>query len=712
VRFCLLNPWPNGALSQACATIRLVAGQLGHAAIECHTTREILDARPEFVLAMQYDTPKLTPFPTYGLIHEPISEYLRDPVFLMNLLSYDGYFALSDNHRDFIRNLLVGAKREVSIGSYFCATGTSLPCDWRPNFAAARAAYVGLNWDRRNDVLFRELDALGCLDVYGPEANWLFLSRGDGGTYRGPLAFDERSVHDAYRRAGIGLCLAGDNWAADDIVSARVFEATAAGAVAIVARMPWVEKSFGESVLYLDQDDSFTGIAARIDAHVRWVRAHPEAAQALVETAQAIYRSRFDQRVLLENVFAYHRQQVAGRASRASRSAPTLSVVLRVTGRAHADRQRALDSVAMQEGVRIEVVEVADGGSLTTALRRCSGPYVTVMSDENEWLPGHVSSLLETLSSEDAAAAYAETILHLATPFRAAGADGEVRKAWFACTDDGPLTPERALQRLPLGSVLFRADLLDGRYLDGPSIATAEDARLLLTLCSRTRLVGSGRLTVVAYAAPGRSLPRLAGDGLDPRDELSLRLQFRAATFPARPPGLDPQILRSLDVSRGDSIRRAAGRKHYLLPSSLRSSILPESGWRRVATAFTHDNVKLSGESSYGGPAVFPAGVRLPEGGWAYGMVVSPALEGRIPHVLRLHCQIESGPVSFGVLYNDGKSFAYRLHLAGQPDRLSVDLPLMFPGEASQVVVSGGGGVDPVRVIVFGVEVYEVGSAT
>jgi hypothetical protein len=36
----------------------------------------------------------------------------------------------------------------------------------------------------------------------------------------------------------------------------------------------------------------------------------------------------------------------------------------------------------------------------------------------------------------------------------------------------------------------------------------------------------------------------------------------------------------------------------------------------------------------------------------------------------------------------------------------------MFPGEASQVVVSGGGGVDPVRVIVFGVEVYEVGSAT
>jgi hypothetical protein len=734
VRFCVLNPWPNGALSQASATIRLVAGQLGHEAIECHTTGDILDTRPDFVLVMQHDTPKLTPFPTYGLIHEPISEYLRDPVFLMNLLSYDGYLSLAEIHRDFIRSLMVAARREFSLGSYYCHTATELPCEWSPDFSDARVAYVGLNWDRRNDALFRELDTLGCVDVYGPEANWLFLSRGAGGTYRRPLPFDRTSVRDAYRRAGVGLCLSGDNWLTDDVPTVRVFETTAAGAVAIAPRAPWIEKSFGDAVLYLDQGDSFAEIAAAVDRHVRWVRAHPQQARALVEKAQSIYRSQFDQRVLLENVFAYHRRELTRRSSRPSRPDPSVSVVLRVTGRAHADLGRALDSLVAQaipievvldvprdldvsaaltrSGARFEHVTVrysgADG-SLPVALKLCSGRHLAVMSDEDEWLPDHLGSLLEAMEMEGTAAAYAETILQVSTPFRAAGVDGEVRKAWFACTDDALLTPERALQRLPLGAIVFRADLLEAGYFDAVRVGTAEDARLLLTLFSRTRPVSSGRLTTITHLAPDTALPRLPGHALEPRDEVALRLQFRTTAFPAPPPALDWQILRGLDVSRSHSIRRTPGHKQYLLPPALRSSLRPEPAWRPVETAFTPDNVKLAGESTYNGSAVFPVHIRLPEGGWAYGLVASLRLASDQSYVLRLHCRIESGPVSFGVLYRDGERFAHRVHLPSQPDRLSVDLPILFPDEASSVVVSGGGGVDPVGVVVFGAELYEVG---
>jgi hypothetical protein len=733
VRFCLLNPWPNGALAQASVTIQLVAAELGHEAIRCHTTRDVLDARPDFVLVMQHDTPKLTPFPTYGLIHEPVSEYLQDAVFLMNLLSYDGYFSLADIHRDFIRSLLTAAGRKFTLGSYYCHTATELPCDWSPDFSDARAAYVGLNWDRRNDALFRELDTLGCLEVYGPEAEWLFLSRGEGGTYRRPLPFDHVSVRDAYRRAGIGLCLCGDNWLGDDILTGRVFEATAAGAVAITPRVPWIERSFGDTVLYLDQGDSFAGIAAAVDRHVRWVRANPGQARGLVEKAQSIYRSHFDQRVLLENVFTYHRRELARRAARPPRSDTTTSVVLRVTGRGHADLRRALDSLAAQDAGRLELVldvpkEIdvpadlppgrerfekvtilhgADEGSLMAALKLCSGAQVAVMSDEDEWLPDHVTSLLDTMKAADTAAAYAETIVHVSTPFRAAGADGEVRRAWFACTDDGPLTPEGALRRLPLGAIMFRAELLR-EYFDGVPIGSAEHARLLLTVLSRTRLASSGRLTSIQHLEPGAALPRLAGHDLRPGDELALRLLFRTTAFPAPPPALDWQILRGLDVSRSHSIRRSPGHKHYLLPPSVRASLLPEPAWRRVETAFTPDNVKLAGESTYNGSAVFPAHVRLPDGGWAYGLVASLALVGDRRYVLRLHCRIESGPVSFGVLYRDGERFAHRLHLPSQPDRLSVDLPILFPDEASSVVVSAGGGVDPVSVVVFGAELYEV----
>ena len=150
-------------------------------------------------------------------------------------------------------------------------------------------------------------------------------------------------------------------------------------------------------------------------------------------------------------------------------------------------------------------------GSVVAALRLCSGAHLALMSDEDEWLPGHVGSLLETMQADSAAAAYAETILHVSTPFRAAGADGEIRKAWFACTDDVALTPEAALRRLPLGAIMFRADLLDAGYFDAVPIGTAEDARLLFTVLSKARPASSGRLTSIAVSAPGHVAPAAGG---------------------------------------------------------------------------------------------------------------------------------------------------------------------------------------------------------
>src|SRR5262249_51441426 len=233
----LLNPWGGPAEEQCVLHTTRAAKLLGHVAIECKNTQDVLKHEPDLVLSLAAIAPKLTHVPTYGLLHEWRDFWLRDPRFLSHLYTYDGLFTLSDTLREFASHLLFAARRDADIG-YFYPTCLGPDWDKLPSLSAARLAYFGSNWDSRRTTLFQLLGDEPWLDIYGPERGWEFLR---GRAYRGSVPLDGVSVLERYHAGGVGLCILSDNHLADDSISNRVFEISAAGAVTIAPRMWWLE---------------------------------------------------------------------------------------------------------------------------------------------------------------------------------------------------------------------------------------------------------------------------------------------------------------------------------------------------------------------------------------------------------------------------------------------------------------------------------------
>ena len=307
----LLNPWQNAAENQLIPIIARVAEMLGHTAAECKNSQDVLRLAPDLVIAMSRTQPKLTHIPTYGLLFDPRDIVLERSEYLANIYSYDGIFTLFDTLRTFAEDLLFAARRPEPVGAFF---PTSMRVDWpaRFDFAAAHLAYFGINWDRRRQELFERLDSQPWMRIYGPPRGWTFLT---GSSYQGAVPFDGHSVMERYHEAGAGLCLFSDSHFADDVVSSRIFEVSAAGALILAPRMPWLERNFGDCILYIDQYLPDAALAQQIAEHMAWIRQHPSDASAMAARSEAIFRERFSLDVLLPNVFAHHQRVQALQAA-------------------------------------------------------------------------------------------------------------------------------------------------------------------------------------------------------------------------------------------------------------------------------------------------------------------------------------------------------------------------------------------------------------
>ncbi|HEX8168892.1 MAG TPA: hypothetical protein VF601_24275, partial [Beijerinckiaceae bacterium] len=90
----LINSWPNLVNSAEMAFIRRfrrAAEKLGHRAFAVVTSDDIEACNPDFVIALDEISPKLTEFPTFGAMWTPPLLYHCEARRTRSILSYDGY---------------------------------------------------------------------------------------------------------------------------------------------------------------------------------------------------------------------------------------------------------------------------------------------------------------------------------------------------------------------------------------------------------------------------------------------------------------------------------------------------------------------------------------------------------------------------------------------------------------------------------------------
>jgi hypothetical protein len=309
-RFAIVKLWPGikTAEDECIARLKSASSSLGIECIEIHADGSLLtDPKKtigrndvDFVLHLHYDTPKFYDAFSFVALWNPLRFY------------HDwGYQRTSRNlitHDDFISCSAVAADNHVARLVHDKAT--HLPPLFNiyhsigdvvhgPSLGDQKLFYAGINWEAlnggksRHQEVLKSLDKTGLMRIYGPKVFQKVNVWEGYQSYVREIPFDGISMLDEISKAGIALVLSSPAHKESELMSNRLFESIAAGALIICDENKFASKYFGDSLLYIDSRCSVEEIVADIERHLAWARQNPDAALAMIVRAQAIFREKF-----------------------------------------------------------------------------------------------------------------------------------------------------------------------------------------------------------------------------------------------------------------------------------------------------------------------------------------------------------------------------------------------------------------------------------
>ncbi|MCI0545827.1 MAG: glycosyltransferase family 2 protein, partial [Candidatus Rokubacteria bacterium] len=690
---------------------------------------------PDFVLALASGQPKLTRHPTFAVVQEPRERFLLDKAAFDGLLTHDGYFTIVDTLHAFLQNVLVGIGREGEIG--FCAAAPpraaiEAAVEGLASTGALRLTYVGEDGDEHPRELLADLDRAALVDVHGPLAAWAHLT---GGSYRGALPSDGEALARAYAARGAGLVLLPEGHLRDDVISPRVFEIAAVGAVGVACDTPWLRTHFGDSFYYFDQRAPASRIAERLSDIAREIRQDPPAAAARAREARRIFEQRFSAEVLLENAIAYFQTWRKARSAPDRRLHPAVSAIVRCGGRPLATVRRALQSLRDQTHGRVtailvlwrdldvselqamtgealvdvRVVRCGGGGrsaTLSAGLQAVDTAYFGIVDDDDCWFPTHLERIFETFRRDpEARLVLSGSIREDRDPFAIAGGGLERRRI----DRFGPFGQSTnvwdVLGAFAPNAFIAETALLDPRLTADPRMATAEDSVLELGLIGKSRPRFSYAATAIQYHSDDAS--RFLEHPQRDEDELALfTRRIRELDAIAGPDAtrylLATRLVRLLAhkgsrIERGDSAPVSAG---------------PTPG---VPVPLTAERVELSGRSrlfegprggrgSAPGPRVDVNPAELP---WNWGAAVDLGLRGLLGHdaVVIVRGRVEAGSLGITLFDDSERQPLFRRVLAADPGAFELRVPLIKGSRVGKLVAHNWAEGRPCRAVLESVSV-------
>ncbi len=576
MKIAYYNPYVNSAENQIFYSMQIAGARIGHDLVECKDERDIYAFDPDFVISVSLQVPKVTHHPAYVAMHEPTSHVFAYKTKFQQVLSYDGYLTVSDSIVRFVRDFTYGVYRSDDPGFFYLTPQQSdLAVDWQSvrDGADPRIAYFGTNWRARMPQLLRRLDSMNILRIHGPSASW----EKDGyAGYRGPVAFDGMGPQGVYAETGAGLVLMDQQWLQEDVISNRIFEISSVGAVAFCPDIPWIRKWFADSVHYFDPTLTEAEMAVQIKAGFDAMRADPDAAVQMGQSARTIFETHFSAEKMLTNAVAYHERKVRDLPARVAKVGPQaeITVIIRCGNRSVEQVREPVTSLIRQTFGKIHIVfakfadldlsalhdEIARGGltceeflipkggratMLYEGLKRIKTEYFAVLDDDDQLMPDHFEALFLAgrRMSPNFDVAFSGTI--------DSGVSEDVgthTKSTRVIARFGYKSSIESFKDLlapiHIGSLVARADLLAPDLIEAPDMKTAEDSLLIGIVARRSKPIFSYRASFL-YNVASSDGSNWRTDPDRQTDERTLALRGGFALTPAwisNSPSINPRI--------------------------------------------------------------------------------------------------------------------------------------------------------------------------
>jgi hypothetical protein len=420
MRIALHNPFIGLPVPERelCRRISLAAQNLGWEAIEVGTSDEIDAMKPDAVFVFHQAMAKVSGFPTYGCMWNPPHVFDQHELEHRDILSYDGYLCAADTTELWLRDHLLLKPKTAPFIPFFTSCNRT---EYRkPDFTNPKLMYVGSYWGAgRFQNFFTKLEEKGFTHFYGNPAGWSYLKK----DYKGAIPFDGHSLLNILHQSGVGLCLHTDDHTRAEVASMRIFEIAASSALAICGRHAFIEKSFGDSVLYIDNHVSDEERVKQIEAYMAWIKAHPEKAEVMCRRAHQIFVERFCFEKLLTQFKESH--------DRALQHAPIQTEVQMIVLASHQPDEavtRALENLHQQEHRNIHPIFVHTSSQeqfivrfknqfpkftvvlsespvystrLWAAFQHVTAPVFGILEPSSVFFKNHVSHLLRLMAKKE-----------------------------------------------------------------------------------------------------------------------------------------------------------------------------------------------------------------------------------------------------------------------------------------------------------------------
>ena len=319
-RFGVVKLWPDiqVAEDEVIARLENTARLLGVECVVIDHMGRVLGSKGEpltaaeldFVIHLHFSTPKAYDIFSFVTLWNPV-QFLHDFGYRStteNLLTHDDFLSCQSPVADLhLKRLIHDSSSHLppAFNLFHALSTPVLP----PSLGDLKIFYMGINWERlgrggsRHQTVLNILDKSSVLRIFGPETLRGVRVWEGFGSYQRPLPFDGTSVIEEIHKAGICLALSSEPHKDAALMSNRLFEGLAAGALVICDENPWARTHFGDTLLYVDLRDGAEAVARRILEHVKWARANPEAALDLAARAQAIFKRGYTMDASLATIY-------------------------------------------------------------------------------------------------------------------------------------------------------------------------------------------------------------------------------------------------------------------------------------------------------------------------------------------------------------------------------------------------------------------------
>lgn len=373
-KFGVIRLWPDQPVAEHenVARLKQAAQLIGAECIELDRLGVPANGQPlgerdvDFVLHLHFQTPKSYAPVSVAAMWNPLAFYVE--------WGFDRHWANQLSHDVFaytgsgMVKSLIGARRPTAARDMPVLNHTlSTPIVEPRRRNRFNVFYTGINWERvgkprgRHQGILEALDRQGRLELYGPEVvSGVKVWDGFKG-YRGELPFDGTSVIEKAAAAGAVLVFSSDAHRTSNIMSNRMFEALAAGAVVIGDDHPFLGEALGSDFIGIDLSGPDEEVARQIVQALDRLGEDPEGSRQLARRAQDRLLDRYFLSTQVADLFeAAARTRERRKHAIGTSGTPVLDIVVQLRGRSREQVLEFATQLKRETGTSANLIVLCD----------------------------------------------------------------------------------------------------------------------------------------------------------------------------------------------------------------------------------------------------------------------------------------------------------------------------------------------------------------